>query len=268
MTGPDIALITGAGWKPFNEWKLRGQWRMRVPFRTPELLWPLPGGETVLSRYVKQLTSLGVKAIFAGVGDPGNSDPKEMEYRYRVKHNAVVPGYGDSVWTLAKIEQVEEAGATPILIQDPFAGKKTCWTTLIEMFSSTALQCRSWKHAVVLPGDYVLSTAFIREQFGLARYPEQDWLLPRHSMEFLDRDGAVAFIEHLKKTIPHGQNRTWKDRDKLRLDGFYLRYIWDFRKDLPPDERRAYHDKRRQYFCEVGPGEYPSGWKLAEGDPI
>ena len=66
-----IAVILGAGWKPFNDAKLRGKWKELVPPRCPELLWPLPDGHTVLSRYVAQFKKLGVDYVVACVGRPG-----------------------------------------------------------------------------------------------------------------------------------------------------------------------------------------------------
>jgi len=270
MMLPDFALIVGAGWKPADEWRLTSQWREIVPLRTPELLWPLPGGETVLSRYVKQLTSIGIKRIYIGVGDPNNSPTKGIEDRHKARTGAVVPGYGDPVWTQDKIDYIKGLGCHcyPIPIDNPMAPKKCCWTTIVDMLEWIEYRASlSWDRLVTLMGDYVLSTAWLRERIEMAQYPEQVWLLPKHSMEFVDRNSVPAFRKHLQSVIPMGQTAGWTRRNEL--PGFHQSYVWTRPdKDTSPAQKAAYHDKRRESWCEVGPGEYSAGWALAEGDPI
>lgn len=262
-----IALIAGAGWKPADEWRLKGKWREIVPLRTPELLWPLPGGETVLSRYVAQLKSFGVREIFAGVGDPVNSPTDGVEDRHRTRTGAMVPGYGDPVWTRDKIDYIETVGAIPILVDDPMAPKKCCFSTILEMVARVARYGLKWDKAIVLMGDYVLSTAYLGKILNEASWPQQLWMLPKHSIEFLTIESFPAYSAHLKQYIPSGQTALWKFREELP----YFKQVYEWEETSPdwtPEQQAAYHAERRKSFCEVGPGEYPHGWALAEGDPI
>lgn len=257
----NIALIVGAGWKPADEWRLNGKWRDIVPLRTPEVLWPLPDNHTVLSRYAAQMMSIGVQHIFAGISPIGKS-PAFTEDAHRKKVGAEVPEYGSPIWTQEKVDYIKSLDIVPLVDQGVFDPKNCYWQTTVAMLLQIDMK---WNRAVIIPGDYVLSTAFLERLASQARYPEQVWLLPKHSIEFIDRAAVPRYVEYLKSVFPTGQTSGWLRRNE---SGLNQRYIWDFKSDLEPTLRQAYHEKRRQSFCEVGPGEYPAGWKLAEGDPI
>ena len=261
---PDIALIAAAGWKPADEWRLRGKWRDIVPLRTPEVLWPLPDGQTVLSRYCAQLNKIGVGAIFVGVGNPDNSPTESIEHRHKARCGAEVSGHGNPVWTHDKIEYIRGLGCYPLFIEDPMAPKKCCWTTIVDMLDMLDAGGTMWDTLMTLMGDYVLKTSFLEERMANCLPPEQIWLLPKHSFEFLGRASARRFASFLKTIAPKGQTEGWRQRLK---SGLLQKYIWNV-DGLSREAAGQIHAERRKQFCEVGPGEYPHAWALAKGDPV
>jgi hypothetical protein len=126
------------------------------------------------------------------------------------------------------------------------------------------------KHVIILAGDYVLETAWLHETIRKAVYPSQYWLLPRHSMEFLDKHGMVAMLDWFSRLTKLNQRYSWEQRDLLRKMGNVKQVlVWQSpQKSWPTERIRAVVDERRRHFCEAGPAEIPFAWALAERDPV
>ena len=248
MTIPDVAVILGAGWKPFNECMSKDP--DIVPRRVPELLWPLGDGHTVLSRLTAQLKAKGITRIIAAVGHPDDS-PKAVEDRHAKQYGWAKEGYGEPVWTAERLDYIHSMGACPFLIRNPFAAGKTCWSTLVDV-AGDLLADGSWEHVFTCSGDYIFKTEFLRQMIDGAVYSSQIWLWPKHSIEFLDRRGLRAFLDYLAELNTYHQGKVYLQRGRLCERG--VRII-----DMPcppksqPNERRAAWSKLMVGWFEIGP---------------
>lgn len=262
-----IALILGAGWKPFNQWKLSPRLKKIIPPRTPELFWPLGSG-TVLSRYMKQLEIIGVTDVFVCIGKPG-SRTKPIEDSHGGKYKFKLKGYGEPVWSMDHVRAVLDLDASPIMIPDPMARGKNCWTTLLYALTWMEKSHVKWDRVISLAGDYALDTGWLYRLAKTVEYPTQCWMLPKHSIEFLNRKGMRTFAKWLEGLSPLSQKATWLRRGELESLGVAMKYIWTQPlKSLPTAVYRRMVDERREGFCEVGPGEYPFAVQLVEKDKM
>jgi len=248
MTIPDVAVVLGAGWKPFNECMSKDP--DIVPHRIPELLWPLGDGHTVLSRLTAQLKAKGITRIIAAVGHPDDS-PKAVEDRHAEQYGWTKEGYGEPVWTAERLDYIHSVGACPFLIRDPFAAGKTCWSTLIDVAEEGLLADESWDRVLTCSGDFVFASQFLNRLIDDALYPSQVWLWSKHSMEFLDRRGLQSFLDYLTELDTYHQGKVYLQRGQLYERG--VRII-----DMPcppktqPQERRAAWNRLSQEWFEVG----------------
>ncbi len=262
-----IALVLGAGWKPFNQWKLSPKLKEVIPPRTPELFWPLGPG-TVLSRYMQQFDIIGVDEVFVCIGKPG-SQTKTVEDNHGGRYKFKLDGYGEPVWNLSHVDEVFRLGATPIMIPDPLADGKCCWHTLLYALAWLDKVGVQWKTMMSLAGDYALDTGWLKRLAKDVTYPVQCWMLPKHSIEFFDRKGMEIFRRWLCDLSPLNQKATWLRRGQLEALGITMRYIWSQPlKSLPEKVYRRAVDTRRSGFCEVGPGEYSLAVQLVEKDKM
>lgn len=245
---PDIAIITGAGWKPFNEACSKDP--DIVPHRTPELLWPLGDGHTVLSRLAAQFRAIGIQRIWAGVGEPGHSPTRAVEDRQGQAWGFDrLEGYGEPVWTRERISYVESIGVGGFTVRDPHAVGKTCWNTLAEILDY--LSEHSWQRLLICAGDYIFKTAYLYRLIREAVYPSQVWLWPKHSVEFLDYQGTEALLGFLSELGTSHQGKVYLSRDQLAQRGVK---IIDFPcppKSQPEARRQAFRELRQGWF-EIG----------------
>lgn len=214
--------ITGAGWDPVEEARARDR-GFDIPVRTPELFWPLGGGHTTLSRMMAQFGLLGADQFFVGMGEPGATS-ELVEDDQRKVYGAVVPGYGQSVWTDEQVAYVKELGATPMLMPDP--QRERCWGTLLRM--APAMSVRRWERLIVTSGDYVFRTAFLQQLVREADWPSQFWFWAKHSIEFLDRDGFRELLRYAGSLDPLTQGSFWQRRYELNI----LDSVWGTRVDV------------------------------------
>jgi hypothetical protein len=203
-----IALITAAGWKPFNEAKSKDP--DIVPHRTPEALWPLGDGHCVLSRLAHQFYQAGGELVMAGIGVPGCS-PLYAEHTQGQKFYFKLDGHGEPVWTMKTLKYTMSAGVCPVLIQDPHDNGRNCWTTLLDMLPMVP----ETDKLIVCAGDYVFDTGFLHKLIDKAVWSSQVQLWPKHSIEFLNPEGREAFVDFLETFDYPGQGTVYLAREDL-----------------------------------------------------
>ena len=239
---PNIAIITGAGWKPFNETNTSDP--DIVPHRVPDLLWPLGDGHTVLSRLAAQFHGVKIKQVIAGVGAPGSSPKAVEDYQQGIWNTDYLEGYKKPVWTQERIDYIESLKVQPALMDDPHARGKTCWTTLIPILEALLKQ-DGWERLVVCAGDYIFKTAYLHKLIGDAVYSSQVWLWPKHSVEFLNRRGAQIFLAYLAEIDTHDQSKVYQQRNLLHRQGVVI-------VESQPKNRDIAWKELSRYWCEVG----------------
>jgi len=245
---PDIAIITGAGWTPYNEGCTKDP--DIVPRRTPELLWPLGDGHTVLSRLAAQFRSIGIGYIIAGVGET-RSSPRAVEDRQqKIWDYDHLINYGGPVWTQARLNYVTSIGVNAYLMEDPHATGKTCWTTLATILVGLPTQ-KKWERIVVCNGDFIFKTACLHRLIEEATYPSQVWLWPKHSVDFLDRRGAETFLKYLDMLGTHHQGKVYLQRNWLTRYGLAMLDLPSPPKSQPKARRAAWRELSKHWF-EVG----------------
>ncbi len=212
----DTVCIVGAGWKC-------GMLEVRaapstIPFRCPELLFPLGNGQTVLSRLVKQFRSFGAKNFLVGIGNPDNCPTIPQEDILHKLYGVSCPGYGQSPWTHARVKYVRSLGVGVVLMDNPlhFSG----WATYRSIFGKL-LKTGGWEKAIGLSGDYVFNTAFLKNVIANNAWPSMCWLEPVHELLFLTHDGLTRFVGFMdshvnaKRQDYLGGGCVWKDRIRL-----------------------------------------------------
>lgn len=222
-----------------------------MPRRTPELLWPLGDGHTVLSRLAAQFRSIGIGYVVAAVGKAPSPTVAVENRQQQIWGYEHLPGYGQSVWTQASLDYISSLGVNSYLMEDPHAAGKTCWTSLATMLVGLPPQMK-WKRLIVCNGDFIFKTAYIHKLIENAAYPSQVWLWPKHSVDFFDREGAKTFLRYLKVLKTHHQGRVYLQREWLTgRNGFTM-------VDLPsppksqPEARRTAWNELAQHWFEVG----------------
>jgi len=249
-----IVAIMGAGWDPVEEARARDR-GFDIPVRTPELFWPLGGGHTTLSRMMAQFRLLGVDQFFVGMGEPGATS-ELVEDDQRKVYGAVVPGYGQSVWTDEQVAYVKELGATPMLMPDP--QREQCWGTLLRM--APAMSVRHWRRLIVTSGDYVFRMAFLQHLVSTASWPSQFWFWAKHSIVFLDRPGFEVFWHFCDSLLPNAsQGNFWLHRHILREQGV-PHFVWG--------ERRNVFDWMLKDWIEISHHVYQAILDLVAEDPV
>lgn len=229
MRAPDLALITGAGWKGgFIEALLPPG---SLPHRCPEILYPLCN-ETVVERVIKQLRRIGTKLFMVGLANPGALLTREAEdYWKEVRGHTCPPPRGAKYMTPERVAQVRRYGAECVLVND--ALRMSEWSTLAALLKN-ALAVKGWETAVKLAGDYVWDTGFLSSILEEAEYPSLCWLMRTHDIFFFDRESAAAWLkfhnealvtggEYYSPKTPKkrlGPNAMWHLKDKLGALGF------------------------------------------------
>jgi len=167
-----VAIITAAGWKgtssAFPE----------VDKGIPEPLLPIGAGQTILSRHIHQLRSLGY-ITFVGVGQPGSLYPQPASLRLREGHITVAGTYEGTrlpgPWTLERVEYVRKMGGIPILIEHP--ASKGLYNTVKKCI--LAIGYVGWDEMLITQGDYVFNDELLRSVLELP-YPQQMYMT-RHA---------------------------------------------------------------------------------------
>jgi len=143
-------------------------------------LLPITNGETILSRHIRQLRSLGY-ITFVGVGQPGSLYPQPASLRLREGHINVAGTYEGTrppgPWTLERVEYVRKMGGIPILITNPSSiglhgTIRSCITTI---------GYSGWDEMLVTLGDYVFADELLKT-LVMQNYPAQ-WYMSRHDNE-------------------------------------------------------------------------------------
>jgi hypothetical protein len=273
MTRPRIALIAGAGWKGGNIEVLLPEGT--IPYRCPEVLFPLPDGNTVLSRMVTQLRRSGVGEIYVGVGNPDCYRTRQLE-KTLTDRDLVPSGVpGDPAWTWDRVMQVKRLEVNVVPINNPLSAG-SCLETMSILLSS--LISGPQDAVIGLAGDYVFESIFLEELIEFATYPSVCWVLPVHDILFLNAYGARALMHHIRSypcrsdgmSIMNG-NMLWKEQDLLAQKGFEF---WE-----PPDEMKEYAPwvgvasmakDCVPKFAELGIKliEWDAACMIAEADPV
>ena len=247
-----IIAITGAGWDPVTEARARAR-GFPIPERTPEMFWSLGTDRTVVSRQMAQFRKLGAEQIFVGMGKPGCS-PATVEDHDKKVYGVEISNYGQSPWTKAQVAYITRWGGKPILMPDPHAKGKTCWSTLLKM--TPAILAEDWDRIVISAGDYIFRTTFLHSLLEDAKWPSQFWFWTKHSMEFLDREGFMKFTNLLQAAPDWRQSRVWLRRKEW---GF-PQTVWGERKDVFGWMMRA--------WIEVDHHAWAAALKLADEDLV
>ena len=165
----------------------------------PEPLLPIGGGETSLSRLVRQFKAVGFSNFAIGVGEPGCNWPPPSHY-----HGGVL-GDGYSPWTEERVAYAAQFGEV-VIMPNPY--EHTHWHTAATVLE----QCGAdYDNALILLADFVLTDQFVE---FIAAVPRPCELLEKKlgsSMFWLNKAGSEAFIQ-----------AAWRDwGDHLRNDGLF-----------------------------------------------
>lgn len=247
-----VVAITGAGWDPVTETRTRER-GFGIPERTPEMFWRFSLTHTVLSRLIAQFEQLGASLVFVGMGEPGCSATVTEDHDAKA-YGVAVAGYGQSPWTDEQVGYITAQGAVPILMPDPHAKGKSCWTTLLRM--APVILAADWDHIVISAGDYIFRTEFLQHLLEKAKWPSQFWFWTKHSMEFLDRRGFVKFLDFLRSLPDLRQSRVWLRR---RETGF-PQTVWGKREDV--------FGRMAEDWMEVDPHCWEKTLVLVKEDPV
>jgi hypothetical protein len=212
MRKADIAVIAAAGWKYGALPSVMPEWEH--DFRLPEPLFPLPDGNTIVQRLVKQLKLAGVSTVVVAVGHPNDYLSGEIAHKL-VNLYGTCPGEG-SPWSWERVEHIWEIGALPLLLHNPLSWSRN--VTMRKLLEHIAP--RRWDTVLGLAGDYVFETKFLHELIAKAVWPSVHWVIPRHDMLFLDRPGYWRLLTHMQDQGDTASGSSlWRRRALLKARG-------------------------------------------------
>lgn len=215
-----VAAIPAAGWKGYIQKAMdKKEWGVKVP----EALLPLPNGETILSRAVKQIRAAGAAEIFIGIGVPGKSSPIYENWLARggyAGHTDKTAHYdvemGAEIWTKERLEYV--AGLDCQVISMPDFDTTPCFCTIACLLEAILENGISFDKLLVTFGDYVMTDETLDKILAL-EYPCMWMPIKWHQGWLLDVQTAAWLAAYLStiKSIPYARWPT--HREELKQGG-------------------------------------------------
>jgi NDP-sugar pyrophosphorylase family protein len=203
-----IAVVAVAGWKGGGE----GYGRL---VGCPEPLLPLPGGETIVSRLIKQLKGFGFEIIIGAgtVGYPyhayapfckdGEISPELLE---ALDENGFL--LEDSPWTQERIDYLSKLG-TVVHMPDP--GSSSRHDTFCRIIDTLD----TWDNLMLVHGDMMFVDKFLQDVINLP-WPCQFSMHPVHTIFMLDYDKGMMYREYSEQYREGGVARA--DKKHITLD--------------------------------------------------
>ena len=188
-----IAILAAAGWKAAGhgfEGQLSDVPKICLPLETcPESLLPLGGGNTVLSRLIRQLRAHDFSPILAVVGQPGCLFPTIRDRPGTAHHTTEEQaqiGVTQTPWTHERLDYVASL-AIPILSPDPNkANYEDSYARALDTIGW------DWDRVLMMHSDTVISDDLLAD----ALRQKASWFLqlhPYHNLIYLKRDCARAY---------------------------------------------------------------------------
>lgn len=212
----DVAIIAAAGWK--------GVGREVGLAECPASFLPLGNGTSTLSRLSKQFHRLGYDVLIAvgALGYPFKAYQPRDEYL--VQHAAgrsiesILEEIGvhpeDSPWTLERHAYAATLGEI-VTMPDPG------WSNMHDSF------CRvmdylgdNWQRLVLVCGDTVFSTPFLRDVFTFLNWPCQFGMHYNHAIFLLDTAGGAIYRNYTEDHRKRARSLAdWATATNLYPDG-------------------------------------------------